>query len=50
MKPIMYDPFPSVLEIIIIIAKKIWQVNKKKKSNYYGKNKENDPQILGQSQ
>ena len=30
MKPIMCDPFPSVLEIIIKIAKKIWRVNKKK--------------------
>ena len=31
MKPIMCDPFPSVMEIIIIIVKKIWLVNKKNK-------------------
>ena len=29
MKPILYDPFPSILEIIIMIARKIWRVNKK---------------------
>ena len=41
MKPILYDPAPSILEIIVKIAKNIWRVIK---SNYYGK--ENDPQIL----
>lgn len=29
MKPILCDPFPSILEIIIKIARKIWRVNKK---------------------
>ena len=48
MKSILYDPAPSILIIIIVkIAKKIWRAIK---SNYYGKDKENEPQILEQSQ
>lgn len=31
MKTILCDPFPSILEIIIKIARKIWKVNKKNK-------------------
>ena len=31
MKPILCDPAPSILEIIIKIARKIWRVNKKNK-------------------
>lgn len=28
-QPILYDPAPSSLEIIVKIVKKIWRVNKK---------------------
>lgn len=31
MKHILCDPFPSILEIIIKIARKIWRVNKTNK-------------------
>jgi hypothetical protein len=43
-QPILYDPLILII-IIVKIAKNIWRLIK---SNYY--DKENDPQILEQSQ
>jgi hypothetical protein len=42
-QPILYDPLILII-IIVKIAKKIWRAIK---SNYYGKDKENESQILG---